>query len=895
MDTGFSGSRLGKPLDKSAQQHKADEPMDAMSSDQYMADTPIPVPSSASFSHPTNSASRLSSTAQRRPLSMSFTSTDPHSTKRQATSFFPHNPPPSSGIFSRPSIESHDSPLPRGLRRSTGLLNLDEASNGSSVSRKSSYRSSRKPQLKSSSSSSTCSSYSSSGHSSSTSIHSELSRGSTPPPSNPFLGRMSSNSQFSLNESGMPLKRANPFGMLSEPQKPHFPKQKWPFNSHSESKPKWQFSNDSAWPKWQFAQNNQTSPTSQSSSSSSPFFRQPFFSPSESTINPFQQRSPNGRKHNHATTPTQHSNLSSPTHQQPIPKIRKLNSTDSLHHSFASSSPKFTETQPFSTNPTHPLAFSFSTSPSPTPGPKENSHSHSRSGSSSFSYNNSSSRISPAPSSSSSASTSTLDATENSKPSFAFPNKPFKLNASLEADLSTVSNPEYHTPDHYKFVKPLQTAFMSTGLLSKRNRRKPFESQMAPPDTPCKKPNAPPMTPGPAQFGNKSLFGNTFNFSPRSLPNNFNGNGVNGQRREFGRGRFSMDFGSFSESLFNEPSTPTKKDTSFGDDSSTPIFSTNGLNVPQRATKQVSNASTITPSHYMSNTPTSNNSSSTSINRYTSTPQSSGSHWMDVSPSEQSFPRTPEISMHSNVSQLSLSTEPSFNRSGLHPMDDDNDIMEDAGSVMGVPKTPAKGARARHEITVPSAIMSMDKPGHQNQSGAEVVLRERFSDVQQIGSGEFSIVYAVSEKTSVRGIEPARYAVKRTKYPYGGVKSRKRRNEEVEILRELTFSRRNANDEEGREYIVNLIDAWELSGHLYIVTEYCENGNLDTFLSERGNISRLDEWRVWKILVEITLVSFIFLLFFFFIFFLLPTHTLLTFFFLRVYDSCMTKATFTST
>lgn len=199
---------------------------------------------------------------------------------------------------------------------------------------------------------------------------------------------------------------------------------------------------------------------------------------------------------------------------------------------------------------------------------------------------------------------------------------------------------------------------------------------------------------------------------------------------------------------------------------------------------------------------------------------------------------------------------PTFEKSGVvHEEAEVNHEMEDAGSVVEAPKTPAKTPKSQHEIVIPLTIMSMDKLGPDNVS--DMVLRERYSDVQMIGTGEFSIVYAVSEKSSVAGIEPARYAVKRTKYPFVGPKARSRRNEEVEILRNLTYPSQHPNDEDGKEYIVNLIDAWELSGHLYIVTEYCENGNLDTFLSERGNVSRLDEWRVWKILVEIALVCFL--------------------------------------
>lgn len=322
----------------------------------------------------------------------------------------------------------------------------------------------------------------------------------------------------------------------------------------------------------------------------------------------------------------------------------------------------------------------------------------------------------------------------------------------------------------------------------------------------------------------------------------------------FNRKRYSMDFGSFSDSLFGEPSTPTKKDQSFGENFNHQ-FSSTPMNIPVPATKQASDA-TITPATFMSTTPTSSNSSSASINKYSSTPHFQASRWMDGSPSEHSSPRTPEVSLHSDVPQLSLAMgHPTYDKNGVvHEEEEVNHEMEDAGSVVEAPKTPAKTPKSHHEIVIPLTIMSMDKLGPDNVS--DMVLRERYSDVQMIGTGEFSIVYAVSEKSSVPGIEPARYAVKRTKYPFVGPKARSRRNEEVEILRNLTYPSQHPNDEDGKEYIVNLIDAWELSGHLYIVTEYCENGNLDTFLSERGNVSRLDEWRVWKILVEIALVCF---------------------------------------
>ena len=47
-----------------------------------------------------------------------------------------------------------------------------------------------------------------------------------------------------------------------------------------------------------------------------------------------------------------------------------------------------------------------------------------------------------------------------------------------------------------------------------------------------------------------------------------------------------------------------------------------------------------------------------------------------------------------------------------------------------------------------------------------------------------------------------------------------------------------------------MIDSWEHHGHLYIQTEYCSEGSLDTFLKAVGQAGRLDDFRIWKILLE---------------------------------------------
>lgn len=163
-------------------------------------------------------------------------------------------------------------------------------------------------------------------------------------------------------------------------------------------------------------------------------------------------------------------------------------------------------------------------------------------------------------------------------------------------------------------------------------------------------------------------------------------------------------------------------------------------------------------------------------------------------------------------------------------------------------------------------------------------LQAKFGNVKLVGQGQFSYVYIVTEKLT-RSNQTAldnTFAVKRTKKPYISASERLRILEEVDVLRTLTVDHKKRNkaqistvsannitnttksstvsstlemetEAEGREYIVALITNWEHLGNLYIMTEYCENGNLEEFLAKSGNVSRLDEWRVWKILVEVSM------------------------------------------
>lgn len=146
------------------------------------------------------------------------------------------------------------------------------------------------------------------------------------------------------------------------------------------------------------------------------------------------------------------------------------------------------------------------------------------------------------------------------------------------------------------------------------------------------------------------------------------------------------------------------------------------------------------------------------------------------------------------------------------------------------------------------------------------VLTSRFDRAELIGTGEFSQVYRVSRKQELKNSSsyfsmplahrspktplPDRvWAVKRTRNQYIGPKDRHRKMREVEALRALGQS----------EHTVELIDSWEDHNRLYIQTEFCEEGSLDVFLERKGFKARLDDFRIWKILLELSLVGDVFL------------------------------------
>jgi mitosis inhibitor protein kinase SWE1 len=134
-----------------------------------------------------------------------------------------------------------------------------------------------------------------------------------------------------------------------------------------------------------------------------------------------------------------------------------------------------------------------------------------------------------------------------------------------------------------------------------------------------------------------------------------------------------------------------------------------------------------------------------------------------------------------------------------------------------------------------------------------------------IGTGEFSQVYRVTQtashlpatqslyfgasgspmrRTLPTPVPDGVFAIKKLRQPYQGTKDRQRKLQEVNALKALAHS----------DHVVHFINNWEEKNYLYIQTEFCEEDALNLFLSQVGRNGRLDDFRIWKIMLELSQV-----------------------------------------
>ncbi|KAL4916899.1 hypothetical protein BDW62DRAFT_92707 [Aspergillus aurantiobrunneus] len=406
----------------------------------------------------------------------------------------------------------------------------------------------------------------------------------------------------------------------------------------------------------------------------------------------------------------------------------------------------------------------------------------------------------------------------------------------LTREDSTSSTDSFATPENYKLVKPLPAAFMSTGLISKKNRNVDdpqsmlgFSKNM--PDTPCKRPvnlfttsqRAQPQEPP-----GKSTLSNAVDMPP---PSPFNPPSARPKPGPFARG-----MGIFGNT-FNRPDLSRRG-------SLVSIDGDDGLQTQSPCNRQDSQTlSEIdfppTPtkqSFFPSRTYPPTASQIASLERLSEAKGTNSSPLHDRF--QRGSPRTPHEHLYPpDPSGLTISAP------------NDRQSVQPDFNPCNLPATPT-GPRDSFIGKRPCLPLNIH-----HAPDVDPCLTSRFERVELVGTGEFSQVYRVSQPNEVslssifsttprspKALPEQIWAVKKAKQPYSGLKDRERRIREVDALKALT----------NYDHIISFTDSWEDSGHLYIQTEYCEEGSLDVFLAQIGLKARLDDFRIWKILLELS-------------------------------------------
>lgn len=409
-------------------------------------------------------------------------------------------------------------------------------------------------------------------------------------------------------------------------------------------------------------------------------------------------------------------------------------------------------------------------------------------------------------------------------------------------------------------------AFGSTGLISKVNRNPELEKKLVPPDTPCK------------PFRRPSDRFNTYptGATPSSAKKNRSNN-----RNSFA-GISSLTFQPPSESsrqghsIFDRRHPQPRDydgDTSLFDEINEPAASQGHPPTPTRMTPSFSNLSNLSNLSEQSEQGSDESLDSPSAHRKSLGPRDCPPI-SDVRPAPLRQPNCKydpspwQKEAFANIFQVgstsSAGTRPSPRTPQELPLPEDQ-LSASRPSVFGglgdksllPPATPTTDRDFR------SSTALFSTPVHEDSGfvydDVEPSLHQKFDDVTKIGDGEFSIVYRVRERSqrsspdspvpinqdsSQTPFKGRVSVVKKSKSPYRGAVDRERKLNEARILQALTDA----------EHVVQHIADWEVDDHLYIQTEFCENGSLKDFYSREGFFGRLDDFCIFKILLDLTLV-----------------------------------------
>lgn len=437
------------------------------------------------------------------------------------------------------------------------------------------------------------------------------------------------------------------------------------------------------------------------------------------------------------------------------------------------------------------------------------------------------------PSSSSSSMTEDISATQDggifSQAAPQFPttfSRSLPLNALRPAERpNDGSQNSFATPACFKMAKPLPQAFMSTGLISKRNRHMDIGlNDSGPmPDTPSKPAHAHilPQAPARVYFGGSS---SGFDSPDTPFSTHTAANSPEAYRRSsniFGqrvpdltkRTSFVTD-----EDSKNSPTQNPESQLSVDDLPPTPTKSAHSGPRPQSKGKSNSlrssifgRRSSLGPDTFLAPVDSAIRAATPTIDVEVHHDAKIEQLSRTVSPATPSDQFTPP-----DASRLSIAAEHRLFPSNSYPP------ATPTGSTDRASRAAGHGLAANSISDVDTAITS------------------RFAKVTAVGLGEFSEVYKVSSSHLRQSNPHAVWAIKKSKKPFNGPRDRQRRMQEVQILQQLR----------GHEHIVEYVDHWESNGYLYIQTQYCENGNLKDFLTQTGFKGRLEDFRIYKILAE---------------------------------------------
>jgi mitosis inhibitor protein kinase SWE1 len=476
----------------------------------------------------------------------------------------------------------------------------------------------------------------------------------------------------------------------------------------------------------------------------------------------------------------------------------------------------------------------------------------------------------------------------------------------------------------YKDAKPLQAAFMSTGLVSKMNRNRdgslqhPGSKIATMPDTPCKKQayNSATFPPGSGSGGRRSrvsfgspstpfslvgapIRGNLFGsqdksgnllFQPANSSHTRKGSALSldgddlvGVHDELpptptknlffkslttpGEGIQSPgDFRSFSARAppFSLGSDPKRAEAVYSSENQ------QGSSARDEQSGEGSAARPSTPFVYDSSPPVGFSFAPLAGSRthpvpfttpapartspiFFATVNNAANHYARVDPAITASPLNMGIGSPHTPSHAAEASMAPPDPSSLW-------ISNGHAKLVGTPATPSNSDSRQLFSSFTGRRVSITPQNGHGPSDLDESLMARFDKSDVVGKGEFSQVYRVvkysapasfmttfstSPRTPSSPDQGRVYAVKKIRIPQHNVTARQAKFQEVAILAALRHSSK----------VIQLIDSWEHHAHLYIQTEYCSEGSLDGFLKAVGQAGRLDDFRIWKILLETAQVS----------------------------------------